>query len=132
MYQNEHCSALCSTTVKRHIKTKPCVHFVNAIPISLICLFSSVKNYIALSLSLSYTSYLLTYPGTTTIFWFWPPPACFSNLAYFATEFSNLLLLNFLDLIRRHLSTFPWAFLLGSWTPILILTISIKCPLRQS
>src|ERR1700742_5198073 len=84
--------------------------------------FSRLKASILLILTfviflVELVSYLLTYPGTTTIFWFWPPPACFSNLTYFATAFSNLLLLNFLDLIRRRLSTFPWAFLLFSFHP---------------
>ena len=46
----------------------PCVHFVNAIPISLICLFSSVKNYIALSLSLSYTSRVMAFKGISKCF----------------------------------------------------------------
>src|SRR6202012_4177830 len=49
---------------------QPCVHFVNAIPISLICLFSSVKNYIALSLSLSYTSRVMAFKGLSKYFFF--------------------------------------------------------------
>ena len=46
----------------------PCVHFVNAIPISLTCLFSSVKNYTALSLSFSYTSRVIAFKGISKCF----------------------------------------------------------------
>src|ERR1700743_3045418 len=53
-----------------HVWYRPFVHFVNAIPISLICLFSSVKNYIALSLSLSYTSRVMAFKGLSKYFFF--------------------------------------------------------------
>src|ERR1700743_3751123 len=62
-----------------HVWYRPCVHFVNAIPISLICLFSSVKNYIALSLSLSYTSRVMAFKGLSKYFFHWVPCVHFIN-----------------------------------------------------
>ena len=63
-------SGVCLKLFRCHNWLKPCVHFVNAIPISLICLFSSVKNYIALSLSLSYTSRVMAFKGLSKFFFF--------------------------------------------------------------
>src|ERR1700744_3576193 len=44
----------------------------------------------------------------------------FDLFRYSVLQSFTLLLLNFLDLIRRHLSTFPWAFLLFSFHPLSI------------